>query len=110
MNGGMTKEYIEELDGNYYVAGTRVSLDSIVHAFRRGESPETICQNFELLRLEEVYGAIAYYFANQVDIDAYLARQDKKWAEGKRDAEPLPANLRERLTRARDELHTTRLS
>ncbi len=59
------KEYIEVRNGNYYVAGTRVSLDSIVHAFRRGESPETICQNFEILRLEEVYGAIAYYLANQ---------------------------------------------
>jgi uncharacterized protein (DUF433 family) len=57
----MAKEYIEERQGSYYVAGTRISLESIVHAFRRGESPETICQNFELLGLEEVYGAIAYY-------------------------------------------------
>jgi len=56
----MAKEYIDEREGNYYVAGTRISLDSIVHAFRRGQSPETICQNFELLSLEEVYGAIAY--------------------------------------------------
>jgi uncharacterized protein (DUF433 family) len=106
----MTKEYIEQRDGNYYVAGTRISLDSIVHAFRRGESPETICQNFELLRLEEVYGAIAYYLANQADIDVYLFRQRGKWAEGRRDADPLPVNLRERLMRARDELHTARLS
>jgi uncharacterized protein (DUF433 family) len=106
----MTKEYIEERDGNYYVAGTRISLDSIVHAFRRGESPEAICQDFELLRLEEVYGAITYYLANQVDIDAYLIRQNEKWVEARRTAEPLPANLRERLMRARDELHTTRLS
>jgi len=52
----MAKEYIEGRDGNYYVTGTRISLDSIVHAFRRGESPETICQNFELLTLEDVYG------------------------------------------------------
>jgi uncharacterized protein (DUF433 family) len=52
-----------------------MSLDSIVHAFRRGESAETICQNFELLRLEEVYGAIAYYLANQAEVDAYLIRQ-----------------------------------
>ncbi len=104
----MAKEYIEDKDGNYYVAGTRVSLDSIVHAFLRGESPETICQNFELLRLEEVYGAIAYYLANQADIDAYLIRQSEKWAEGKRAAQPLPADLRERLVRARDELHTPR--
>ena len=101
----MAKEYIEERGGSYYIAGTRVSLDSIVHAFRRGESPETICQNFELLRLEEVYGAIAYYLANQAGIDAYLIRQNEKWREGRRNAEPLPADLRERLMRARDELH-----
>lgn len=104
----MAKDYIQERDGNYYVAGTRISLDSIVHAFRRGESPETICQNFELLRLEEVYGGIAYYLANRADIDAYLIRQNEKWVDGKRNTEPLPANLRERLMRARDEVHTRR--
>ena len=98
----MVKEYIEQRDGNYYVSGTRISLDSIVYAFRRGESPETICQNFELLRLEEVYGAIAYYLANQAGIDAYLVRQNQKWTEEKNNAEPLPASLRERLMRARD--------
>jgi len=105
----MPKEYVEERGGNYYIAGTRISLDSIVHAFRRGESPETICQNFALLRLEEVYGAIAYYLANKTEIDAYLIHQDGKWAAGKRNAAPLPANLRERLIRARDELHPARL-
>jgi uncharacterized protein (DUF433 family) len=106
----MAKEYIEERDGNYYVAGTRISLDSILHAFRRGESPETICQNFELLSLEEVYGAITFYLANQAHLDSYLLRQGEKWAEGKRNAEPLPANLRERLMRAREGLHLTPLS
>jgi uncharacterized protein (DUF433 family) len=103
----MAKKYVEERDGGYYIAGTRISLDSIVHAFRRGESPECICQNFELLDLEEVYGAIAYYLANQVEIDDHLIRQSEKWAEERRNAEPLPASLRERLMRARDELHTT---
>ena len=106
----MAKEYIEERDGNYYVGGTRISLDSIVHAFRRGESPETICQNFELLRLEEVYGAIAYYLANQAEIGACLVRQGEKWTEGKRKSEPLPADLRKRLMRARNELHMARPS
>jgi len=106
----MAKEYIEQRDGNYYVAGTRVSLDSLVYAFRRGESPETICQNFELLSLEEVYGAIAYYLANQSEIDAYLIHQEEKWAEGRRNAEPLPADLRARLMRVRGELHLARRS
>jgi uncharacterized protein (DUF433 family) len=106
----MAKEYVEQRDGGYYVAATRISLDSIVYAFRRGESPETICQNFELLDLEEVYGAITYYLGHQVTIDAYLARQSNKWAEGKRNAEPLPANLRERLLCAREEMHRGRLA
>jgi hypothetical protein len=63
-----------------------------------------------LLRLEEIYGAIAYYLANQADIDAYLIRQNEKWAEGRRNAEPLPVCLRERLMRAQEELHTARSS
>jgi uncharacterized protein (DUF433 family) len=106
----MSKEYIEQRDGNYYVTGTRVSLDSLILAFRRGESPETICQNFEMLQLEEVYGAIASYLANQADIDAYLVRQGRKWTEGKAASQPLPEHLRERLIRARDEMYTSRPS
>ena len=106
----MTKEYVDQRDGNYYVSGTRISLDSLIHAFHRGESPETICQNFELLHLEEVYGAIAYYLANQITLDAYLLSQGKKWTEGKLSSEPLPASLRERLTRVRDEMHSSRQS
>jgi len=105
----MAKEYIEQRDDNYYVAGTRISLDSIVHGFQSGESPETICQNFELLHLEEVYGAIAYYLAHQAEIDAYLVRQNEKWSEGKRSSNPLPASLREKLMRAREETHKTPL-
>ncbi len=103
----MSKEYIEQRDGNYYVTGTRVSLDSLIHAFRRGESPETICQNFEILQLEEVYGAIAYYLGNQAGLDAYLLRQGDKWAENRRNSQSLPGGLRERLLRARDEMHSS---
>jgi uncharacterized protein (DUF433 family) len=99
------KDYIDEREGSYYVAGTRVSLDSVVHGFRRGESPETIRRNFELLSLEEVYGAITYYLAHQAEIDAYLVCQDEKWAAGRRSSEPLPADLRDRIARAREELN-----
>jgi uncharacterized protein (DUF433 family) len=102
------REYVEEREGNYYVADTRISLDSLIHAFHRGESPETIRQNFELLQLEEVYGALAYYLAHQPEMDAYLARQQEKWIEGKCGAEPLPVELRERLMRAREGVHAPR--
>jgi uncharacterized protein (DUF433 family) len=101
------KKYVEQRDGTYFVTGTRISLDSIVCAFQRSESPETICENFELLRLEEVYGAIAYYLAWQPAIDTYLHCRDEKSERDLRNAEPLPRNLRERLIRARQELPST---
>jgi uncharacterized protein (DUF433 family) len=37
---------MEEREGGYYVAGSRVSLASVILAFREGASPETIRQNF----------------------------------------------------------------
>jgi uncharacterized protein (DUF433 family) len=104
----MPTEYIQEINGNLYIAGTRVSLDSIVHAFQRGESPETIRQNFELLRLEEVYGAIAYYLANQSNVDSYLIRQSRKWSEGQANSESLPSGVREKITRTRNEIQAAR--
>ncbi len=35
----MPSEYIEQRNRGYYVAGTRISLDSVVCAFNRGDSP-----------------------------------------------------------------------
>jgi uncharacterized protein (DUF433 family) len=64
--------YIEQREGGYYVAGTRVSLDSLVYAFRSGESPEMIQQQFPALSLEQVYGAIAFYLAHQAEVDANI--------------------------------------
>ena len=50
----MNREYVEQRDGGYWVAGTRVSLDSIVYAFQRGASPESIQRSFPLLSLEQI--------------------------------------------------------
>ena len=65
-------EYVEERDGTYYATGTRVSLDSLVYAFKRGAAPETIQRAFPLLTLEEIYGAITFYLAHAQEIDTYL--------------------------------------
>ncbi len=68
----LTKQYIEQRDNGYWITGTRVSLDSVVYSFLDGKSPESIVQNFPLLRLEQVYGGIAFYLANRELIDQYL--------------------------------------
>lgn len=42
----MNKQYIEKVDDVYRIAGTRVSLDSIVYAFGCGQTAESIAQHF----------------------------------------------------------------
>jgi uncharacterized protein (DUF433 family) len=64
-------------DGTWRIAGTRVSLDSIVYAFRYGSTPEEICQDFSTLSLDQAYTAVAYYLRHRDAIDAYLAEQDQ---------------------------------
>jgi uncharacterized protein (DUF433 family) len=74
----MDMTYVEQRDGGYYVAGERVSLDSLVYAFRRGTSPESIRRSFPVLTLEQVYGAIAFYLAHEQEIDAYLKESERQ--------------------------------
>ena len=108
----MDKTYVERRDGGYYVAGERVSLDSLVYAFRRGASPETIRRSFPVLTLEQVYGAIAYYLAHEQVIDAYLQESERgaeaQGAEMNARARAARPELFERLERARLERETAR--
>jgi uncharacterized protein (DUF433 family) len=67
-----TKQYVEQRNQGYWIAGTRISLDSVIYSFLDGESPEGVAQNFPLLSLEQVYGAITFYLANQEMLDRYL--------------------------------------
>jgi uncharacterized protein (DUF433 family) len=100
----MIRAYVEQREGGYYVAGTRVSLDSIVYVFRGGESPETIQQNFPSLTLEQVYGAIAFYLGHQAEIDASIRQGEE---ELRRMIPPLSQRKPEaytRLQRAREQM------
>jgi uncharacterized protein (DUF433 family) len=103
----MIDEYVEQRNGGYFVSGTRVSLDSIVYAYRLGESAESIRQNFPSLSLVQVYGAITFYLLNQHTVDAYLREAEKEWDEFARD-HPLPEELRQKLERARQEVSARR--
>ena len=76
----MHSDYIEQRDGGYYVAGTRISLDSVVYAFNRGDSPERILEEFPLLdKLSRVFGAIAFYLDHKADIDKYLEETEREF-------------------------------
>jgi len=101
----VARDYVEEHSGAYFIAGTRVSLDSVVYAFLRGESPEGIAESFPALTLEEILGSLDFYLANREKIDQYLR-------EGKEDFERLRQRARQnnpglyaRLAEARQKAH-----
>ena len=76
----MGNQNVEKRDGGYWIAGTRVSLDSLVVAFGEGLSPEAItAECFPVLTLGQVYGGIAYYLGHRDEIDAYLKQADAEF-------------------------------
>jgi uncharacterized protein (DUF433 family) len=72
--------YIEQHDGKYYLAGTRITLDSVVYSFKEGNSPEAIQENFPLLKRAQIYGAIAFYLELQAELDEYLSHTARESA------------------------------
>lgn len=99
----MHNEYVEQRNRGYYVTGTRISLDSVMCAFNRGDSPERILERYPLLgKPARVYGAIAFYLDHQGEIDAYLEASSREFdaSAGPPLSETNPA-LWERLQRAR---------
>jgi uncharacterized protein (DUF433 family) len=98
---GIESEYVEQRNGGYYVARSRVSLDSVVYAFRRDESPETILEHFPAIgSLARVYGAIAFALDHPNEIEAYLAEQERHWEEARQTNPPA---MVEKVRRAREE-------
>lgn len=96
-------EYVEVRNDGYYVATTRVSLDSVVYAFLRGESPEGITESFPALSLEQVYGAITFYLANQPTVDAYLEQGRGEFERLRQDSRAKHARLYAKIDAARHE-------
>jgi hypothetical protein len=51
--------YVEQHDGGYWWPAPASPLDSLVYAFLRGDSPESIAQSFPVLTLEVLARAAA---------------------------------------------------
>jgi uncharacterized protein (DUF433 family) len=99
----MSKVYVEKADDAYRVAGSRVSLDSVVYAFLGGQSPESIVDSFPTLSLEQVYGAIAFYLSNRDEIDVYLKQGEEKFEELRRASRDANPQLYKKLEEARQQ-------
>lgn len=72
-------------EGVVRIADTRVSIDSVIIAFKRGAEPESIQRSYDRLTLAQVYSVISYYLNNRDELDLYLAKREKEF-EDKREA------------------------
>ena len=86
-------------DGVVRVGGTRVTLDTVVMAFKEGATAEEIVYQYPSLDLADVYAVIAYYLQRRPEVEAYLHTRQAQADETLRQNEALadPRGIRERL-------------
>ena len=86
------------------VDGTRVTLDTIITAFRAGATAEEIAQQFPAVALADVYLVIAHYLNCAAEVDAYLFQRQTEAEALKHEIESRfdPAGVRDRLLARRN--------
>ena len=94
-------EYVELRNGGYYVSGSRIGLDVLIHEYRRGRSAEDFYAAYPSTgSLAKVYGAIAFILEHPAEIEAYLADQDRIFEQIKAEY-PMSQDMIDRFERAR---------
>ncbi len=92
--------------GKIRVGGTRILLELLIHAFRRGETAEEIVDSYPTLKLGDVYAVLAYYLSHRSDVDSYVSQADEAAEQMQREVEqnypPETLTLRARLRAQRD--------
>jgi len=61
--------------GRVRIAGTRMTVNQLVVWYKQEYTPEEISDQYPHLTLAQVYTALAYYHANQEEIEADLAAE-----------------------------------
>jgi uncharacterized protein (DUF433 family) len=86
-------------EGVIRVAGSRVTLDTVIDTFLTGASPEEIAQDFPVLRLDDIYAVLTYYLRHRGEVDAYLNERRSRAESLRREIEAHSAQtgLRGRL-------------
>jgi uncharacterized protein (DUF433 family) len=99
-----SNKYVEIRNQAYYLAGTRIGLDLLVHAFREGRSAEDFFKAYPSLQsLTQVYGAILFMLENPDAVEEYMREQDRRWKE-LYEMYPMPEEMLDELERDDEEL------
>ncbi|MEZ4767611.1 MAG: DUF433 domain-containing protein [Caldilineales bacterium] len=99
-------------DGTIRVGGTRVTLDTLVAAFRQGATAEEIVLQYPTLQLADVYAVISYYLRETAEVETYLQQQAAESLEIRKQVEARfdPAGIRDRLLARRSQMVANELT
>jgi uncharacterized protein (DUF433 family) len=89
----------EEPPGVFRVGNSRVLLELVIGAFKRGETPEGIVRSYRTLHLADVYAVISRYLANPAPFEDYLRQCDEQAEAVRRkiEASQRPGPIKEEL-------------
>jgi uncharacterized protein (DUF433 family) len=74
-------------NGTIRVNHTRVTLRTLITAYKQGATPEQIVQEFTTLKLANVYQVLGYYLEHEAGIDLYLSEQEQRAADLRRQSD-----------------------
>ncbi len=88
-----------DTDGVIRVSNTRVTLDTLVTAFKDGATAEEIAQQYPTVPLADVYYVIGYYLHKRDEVEEYLGKRKQQADELEKQMEARfnPMGIRERL-------------
>ena len=89
-----------DADGVMRISNTRVTLDTIVTAFKDGATAEEIAQQYPTVPLADVYYVIGYYLHKKDEVESYLEKRNHEAdkLQEQMEARFNPVGIRERLT------------
>ena len=88
-----------DADGVVRVGGTRVTLDTVVAAFRDGATAETISEEYPSLQLDQIYTVLGYYLRHEQEVNEYLERRNLAASQVRQETEARfpPVGIRDQL-------------
>ena len=94
---------VADKHGVVRVGGSRVTLDTVISAYKMGFNAEDIVEDYDTLRLEDARFAIDYYNTHTLIVEKYLREGEEAAAHtrAKLDASGHQRGLRERLLKRR---------
>ena len=96
-----TIEHVQKRSGEYYIASTRIPVGVVIASWKRQTAPERIVEQFPMLSLADVYGAITYYLDHQQELEQHFALLHDEYERERlraRDERPeFFSNLKQRI-------------